>query len=69
MLDGGLVAFPQLDHLFLSLVDEQVQLVDVHFLLLPLLTHLLLNVLLLRHLVAQTVTHHDGVDVMQTLLL
>ena len=69
MLDGVFIAFPELYHLFLGLVDEQVELVDVHLMLVSLLSHLLLYTLLLRHLITQTVPDHYSVSVLKSLLL
>jgi hypothetical protein len=56
-------------HVFLRLVDEQVQFSDVHALLFTLLPHVVVDALLLSNLVAETVAHHDGADVLQALFL
>ena len=69
VFDGLLVPLPQLDHLLLGLVDHQVQLGDVHLLLLALLAHALLDRLLLGNLFPEAVSQLDARPVSETVLL
>ena len=50
VLDSLLIAFPLVNHNFLALINEHIQLSDVHSLLLFFITHVLFNSVLLRNL-------------------
>ena len=69
LLHRHLVAVPQSHHLLLSLVDQQVQLRDIHVLLLTFLSQLFVRLVLFADLVAQSVAQHNHADVLQVLLL
>ena len=56
-------------HLFFSLVDEQVQLLDVHPLLSSLRVHLFVDSLLLGNLVSKAVANNHACRMLQALLL